>query len=500
MARPLKQTFRCKPLGDLATQLLVAPPDKRVEQILRAERLHDEIDEETAYPFDYLAYRITGFRSESAKDTVLVGAAVLPDLRLIIDSLSKTVRIDAETAGPAETVDELAIRMNVSTRTIARWRRIGLRWRYMVVDGDEKSTLLFPFRAVAQFVEKHADRVASASKFTQTDETQRQFIIDAASSLLKRHPAMPLQHIATRVSKSANRSIETVRQIILRHDECAAEHEMLFPKRTGPLNDRDTRFVYRAAAIGVPASKIAERLQRSTSTIYRIIHMKRGEALHTLTIDHVNSPLFERDDADVLILSHDEEPSGNLPASSIKVDDLPHVLQEPFARPQPNITKTRQIFLRFNYLKFKATQKRERLNQYDPAVADLNEIEALLRDAMAAHESLIITHLPVVLSVCRRHLVGRPDATLMHLLELLAVGNDLLRSSIPAFDITKHDSFADNLTFNLLRQYAKHSNERPDAVKATNTALINRMAQSVLDRAKPEVIDYLPTAHGMAYS
>lgn len=495
MSRPLKQTFRCKPLGDLATQLLVSPPAKRIDQVFRCERLHDEIDEETAYPFEYIAYRITGYRTETQADTVLFGAAVLPDLRLIIDSLSKTVSISAESHGPAETVDELAARLNISTRTVARWRRAGLRWRYMVRGDHDKPVLMFPRRGIEQFIGKHEERVTRASQFSPTNEFQRRAVIETARSLLEANPSMPLQRIAVRLGKSFERGVETVRQIILRHDAEVAEDHALFPQRTGPLNEHDIRFAFRAAAMGVSTAKIAERLRRSKSTVYRVIHQQRADAVNNMTISFIMSPLFDRDDADSLILT-DETGEATAAASKRKVkanvDDLPPRLREYYAQAQPDAAMQRRAFLRFNYLKWKAATLRDRLNPYDPAVAELDEIEALLRDAMAAHGALISAHLPVVLSVCRRHLVGRQDASIMHLLELLAVGNELLNAGLTTFDIAKHDSFADTLTFNLLRLYARYSEQRPDAVKAKTAARVERMTDQVLAKAKPHAAMYLP--------
>ena len=74
MSRRLAQHFNCQPLAELTGQLLVGPVEKRIEQIRRAERLHDLIDQDQNYPFDFINYSITGYHSES-DDAILVGAA-----------------------------------------------------------------------------------------------------------------------------------------------------------------------------------------------------------------------------------------------------------------------------------------------------------------------------------------------------------------------------------------------------------------------------------------
>ena len=63
MSRRISQPFRCRAIEQLARQLLFAPPDKRIEQVARAEKLHDQIEPGVAYPFEFISYRITGYRS-----------------------------------------------------------------------------------------------------------------------------------------------------------------------------------------------------------------------------------------------------------------------------------------------------------------------------------------------------------------------------------------------------------------------------------------------------
>ena len=117
MSRRLSQQFACQPLAELTHQLLLAPSPKRVEQVRRAERLHDEIDVDRNYPLHFVTFRITGYRSES-DDATLVGAALRADLRLLIDMLSRSVGMprsahepllspaEPDTASPSATVTD----------------------------------------------------------------------------------------------------------------------------------------------------------------------------------------------------------------------------------------------------------------------------------------------------------------------------------------------------------------------------------------------------------
>ena len=123
MARPTQQAFNCEPLRELCRQLLFAPANRRMKQVKRAEELHDQIDPKRNYPFDFVNYRITGYHHQLPEETMLVGEAALPDLRLLIDRLSGSLTIEATADQPAESTQELAERLNVSTKTVGRWRK-----------------------------------------------------------------------------------------------------------------------------------------------------------------------------------------------------------------------------------------------------------------------------------------------------------------------------------------------------------------------------------------
>ena len=69
-----------KQLKDQQTRY--APRDRRLEQIDRAEQLLTEIDAGKRYPYEYVCYRITGYRPEGWPALVLDGGDVQHDLRL----------------------------------------------------------------------------------------------------------------------------------------------------------------------------------------------------------------------------------------------------------------------------------------------------------------------------------------------------------------------------------------------------------------------------------
>src|SRR5262245_13393853 len=126
-----------KQLRDQQTRY--APKERRLEQIERAESLLGEIEESKPYPYEYLCYRITGFRPDGWSALVLDGGEVKHDLRLFVEDLSSTVRQPVEQlTEPVLTVAEVSQRYSVSTRTVTRWRRQGLVARRFVMGGRTK--------------------------------------------------------------------------------------------------------------------------------------------------------------------------------------------------------------------------------------------------------------------------------------------------------------------------------------------------------------------------
>src|ERR1700732_593290 len=67
--------FKHSALKELADQQVrFAPPAKRLEQLGYAERLLTEIDENRAYPYQFVCFRITEYRPDSYPDLLIPGA------------------------------------------------------------------------------------------------------------------------------------------------------------------------------------------------------------------------------------------------------------------------------------------------------------------------------------------------------------------------------------------------------------------------------------------
>lgn len=475
MSRRVNQTFNCQPLEALTRQLLYAPPEKRAEQVARLELLHDEIDPGATYPLDYVIYRITRFRrTDEGGSVLLVGEAALPDLRLMIDALSRSIELPIDAEPGTLTTEELATKLNVSTKTLARWRQAGLRWRWVVPRGGGRKTVAFTPRAVERFIARNADRVEKASQFSQMTPEDRQKLIDRARRIAQGRD-VTLNQVAAHLARKTGRALETIRQLLEAHDRDNPQHRIFDDQ--GPLTPRQKRIISRAYRMGVGVGRIAERFGRSRATIYRVINDKRAAAARRMRLSYVESPTFSRPDADEVLLQHELEPyPANRPrtVSAVPVDDLPAPLRPLYRQPQIEEDRQRSLFVRFNYLKYKAAKVRDGLDRYEPRATDLDTFETCIRQARQIRDLLVKANLPTVLSVAKRQMIGSADRSTNRLLLLLELGVPVLIEAVDAFNPSRSQTFTSFLTNRLMQHFV--------AVQATEGRAARRMPAELLLR------------------
>ncbi len=457
--------------------MLQGTPARRVEQMRAAEALHDAIDADTTYPFDFLAFRLTGFRRDYGTDAMLVGAAVRPDLRRVIDLLSGSVSVPLSDGG-ALTTDQLAARLGVSTKTLSRWRKEGLRWRRVEPLPGARRVIAFTEEAVEWFRADHGERVERAAGFTQIEPADRARLIARARRLAAATDAS-FNRVATHLAKRTGRAVETVRLILEKHDRERPD-DPLFPDRTGPLTARQKRLISRAYRRGIGVGKLSERFRRSRATIHRVVLERRAARALRLPLTYVAYRGFGAEGADEVYLGPRLEPrEADARRTTVPLDGLPSPLRELYVQPVVSPDKVRSLFLRFNYLKFRAAATRERFAAGPARARDLASFEADVARAARVRSLLVTWHLPVVLSVARRHLVG-VDASPGRLIELLERGNPTLIQSVDAYDAAGRPSFDAFLTNRLLRTFAA---QPAGPVKARKREGAEAVVQRMIDLA-----------------
>jgi RNA polymerase primary sigma factor len=438
--------YNCPVLSHLRDQQVrFAPWDRKVEQIDRAERLVDELDSERAYTFEYICYRVTGYRPRSFPRTKLPGADARHDLRLFIEDLSDAANLQAIDADePVLTVAELSKQFHVSTKTISRWRRQGLVSRRFVF--GRRKRVGFLKSSVDRFVARNRERIERSSRFSQLTSTQREEIVERARRLA--HAGGCQSEIARRIAKRTGRSVETIRYTLRQFDK---DHPQLavFPDSTGPLRIETKANIYQQYHRGTPVDVLAKRFCRTKTTIYRVINEMRAERILELPLDHIPNPCFARKNADRACLG--TMPGADEPTrKSRRPSGLPPYLASLYEIPLLSREQERHIFRKFNYLKYRASKLREDLDPGCPRAALMDEIERLYEQAVGTKNLIVRANLRLVVSIAKRH-VGQQE----NFFELVSDGNMSLLRAVEKFDFARGNKFSTYASWAIMKNFAR---------------------------------------------
>ncbi len=289
------KTIVLKELAEQQTRF--APPVRRQAQIASARKLLSEIESERKYPYQYICFRVTEYRSEAHPDLMIAGAALRHDLELFIRRVEKSLPAlpIEQTVEEMLTLDEVSRRFNVSTKTISRWRVKGLTARRVKVNG--RSQLGFPRIAVEKFISDHKDLVEKGARFSHLSESEKEDILRLAREL--RDEGGTLTEVSKRIAHKLGRSPEAIRYTIKNFDRGNPEFA-LFPAATGPLSPIAKEQIVRAMSAkqtdnitGDTVDTIAKRFGRTRSSMYRVINEVRASELIRQPVDYIYNAEFD---------------------------------------------------------------------------------------------------------------------------------------------------------------------------------------------------------------
>jgi RNA polymerase primary sigma factor len=429
-------------------QARFAPRERRLEQTDRAEQLLGEINSAKEYPYEYLCFRITGYRPETAPALILEGPDVQHDLRLFVEDLSATVGQRAEQAPePVLTVDAVSRRFNVSARTVTRWRRQGLVARRYIIDGRTK--VAFLESSLSRFVAAHRNQVDRGARFRQLTDEERDEIVRRARRMATVGQGC-LTAIAHRIARKMKRSRETIRMTIKAYDR---EHpdRAIFPHSSSPLDEAAKARIYRLYRRGVSAEVLAGQFGRTRSSMYRIINEMRARRILSVKLDYIPHASFEDPAARAEILAPLAVPADARPARRSKAPrGLPPYLASLYEVPLLGREQELHLFRRMNYLKFQANKLRERIDPTRAKTAELDVIERIQEDALAVKNQLIRANLRLVVSIAKRH-VGPSN----NFFELVSDGNMSLIRAVEKFDFSRGNKFSTYASWAIMKNFAR---------------------------------------------
>ncbi|MCI0363303.1 MAG: hypothetical protein L0219_05430, partial [Phycisphaerales bacterium] len=426
---PRLARFKIAAIEDLLRQLEYAPAETRARQMDAVERLIGDVDPAQNYPHEYVLFRITGYRSDRVDEPVTyVGQALLSDLTNLVQVLSQGLELPADYAGRrAFSMEQAAERMQISPKTMQRYRKQGLVCHY-VQFGDSEGKLACFEDAIERFVQRHKGRLDKAAAFTRIDGDVRGAIIERARTL-RQSERLTLNQAAGRLAQEHNRARETIRIILRRQDRTAAEP--IFSER-GPLTDREILVAHRAWQRGIEPARLAQRLGKTKATVHRAVNHRRRELLNTLKLHFVTLPTFRLADAAAVILSAPaavsdlRKPPGDANALS---------MIEGWREASPTaVDDEHAVLAAYNFLKMRASTGISKLGRW-PRSEQLDQIETDLRWAALLRWKSIVLGMPAAIERIeqnlRRPLSSQPTE---HILSMLKLGFAVVSSAIETID------------------------------------------------------------------
>src|SRR5437870_2891188 len=131
--------FKVQALEQLTDQVRFSPPGVRQEQLDRARTLRGQVRPERSYPYQFVIYRITNYRSDDQPNLLIAGDDLRHDLDLFLEHVSRTLQTGLELpAEPMFSLEQVSKRLNVSTKTVSRWRKHGLIGQQVMQNGRKQ--------------------------------------------------------------------------------------------------------------------------------------------------------------------------------------------------------------------------------------------------------------------------------------------------------------------------------------------------------------------------
>ncbi len=447
--------YKCDAIRELRNQQVrFAPREKKIEQVDCAENLLKDIQPQRNYNYEYVCFRVTGFRPEQSPIIKIEGDDLRHDLFCLIEDLSESANVRADESGqPVHTVDELSKMFNVSSKTISRWRQQGLVSRKFIFDGGRKR-VGFLHTSVDQFVKNNREKIRRGERFSQLTKEDKDEIIERARRLA-RAGGCPAD-VTRRIAKSMERSVETIRYTIKQFDQVYPEIAV-FPDQTGPLNLEMKERIYSDFVSGKSADALAQRYCRTKTTVYRVINEVRANMILDLPLDFMDNAEFHRKSAYKKIVETEMPQPEKATRRTKPPAGLPRYLASLYEVALLTREQEQHVFRKFNFLKCKARQLRDNLDPNQARSSEMDKIEELYGEAVKVKNLIVKSNLRLVVSIAKRHVSASDD-----FFQLVSDGNMSLIRAVEKFDYSRGNKFSTYASWAIMKNFARTI---PDAFK-----------------------------------
>ena len=414
-----------------------------------------------------------------------------PFMSLFSDDQSAADRAEALTnpassaapVAPEEvlSIEDLARRFNVSTKTISRWREHGLVAQRYEVGGRKRVGFLAS--TVDRFVAANPPRIERGARFSQLSPDEHDRIIGWARRL-SAAGACPAD-VHRRIAARLHRSVETIRYTIKQHDQDHPD-TAVFGASDGRLRPDTCERIYLSYTQGEPVDVIATRYRRSKASIYRVILAQRATHVMHLPLDHIPNALFARKSAEQVV--NQPYPGLGEPTKRVRrPSGLPAYLASLYE--VPLLTREQEVWLfrKFNYLKYKASMLRDQLDPEHPSTRLMDQIERLYEEIVALKNRLVRANLRLVVSIAKRR-VAPGDG----FFDLVSDGNMSLIRAVEKFDYSRGNKFSTYASWAIMKNFARtipDEHKRRDRFRAADMEMLQSAADQRADEHRQRLAE-----------
>jgi RNA polymerase primary sigma factor len=191
---------------------------------------------------------------------------------------------------------------------------------------------------------------------------------------------------------------------------------------------------------------------------FETAEQRRAQRLLLHEVEFISSPLFQEDHAaEVILVAPEEPPNGGRRKLLKAPSGTPPYLAALYAIPLLTREQEHYLFRKMNYLKFLAENLRRRIDPAAPRTGLLDQMEALLAEALCVRNQIIKANLRLVVSIAKK-LVDEANS----FDDLVAEGNVPLIRAVEIFDFDRGTRFSTYATWairnSLLRVKPRNQN------------------------------------------
>lgn len=437
-------------LSQLFMETRFAPRSRQKKQLSSAEELYKIAESGRQYPFEFVCFKITGYRPKnSPANTSVSGAELRESLPAFIFKASARIglRVDEE-AEKIYSIGQLAAKFSVSGRTIERWRKRGLLARkYLFADGVTRTG--FAQRQVEEFVSQNSRLIEQAAGFSNLTRKDKQQIIKDIISIAAGTNRSRRQIIIA-AAEHSGRSAETIRCLLLDFEKRNPKKN-IFKKPHIVIGTKERAIVFNMFEAGASVDELAKKFQRSKSSIYRIISRRRIRRLLSSKTEYIESSEFSEEGARQKILGKSLSLPGVLRGKRIDLRPQgPRYFELIKKVPALNRQQEMELFRRYNFLKYLVKKAKAGLDLARPSGRDVRAAQQLLSEAEEAKGVIITANLRLVARIAGRHSGGANCG------DLISQGNIALMRAVEKFDYTRGFRFSTYASWVISKDFARH--------------------------------------------